>query len=94
MKQQNIYDNKKFFEEYQNLRKSDFSANELIEIPQLFELIGDVTNLSILDLGCGTGKHDRKLVEKGARKVVGIDLSNNMINEAMKILIVIKSNIK
>ncbi len=84
MKQQNIYDNKKFFEEYQNLRKSDFSANELIEIPQLFELIGDVTNLSILDLGCGTGKHDRKLVEKGARKVVGIDLSNNMINEAMK----------
>lgn len=57
MEQQNIYDNKEFFEEYQSLRKNDLSANELIEIPQLFELIGDVTNLSILDLGCGTGKH-------------------------------------
>ncbi len=66
------------------MRKNDLSANELIEIPQLFELIGDVTNLSILDLGCGTGKHDRKLIEMGAKKVVGIDLSNNMINEAIK----------
>ena len=84
MKQQNIYNNKKFFEEYQSLRKNDLSENELIEIPQLFELIGDVTNLSILDLGCGTGKHDRKLIEMGAKKVVGIDLSNNMINEAIK----------
>lgn len=84
MKQQNIYDNKEFFEEYQSLRKNDLSANELIEIPQLFELIGDVTNLSILDLGCGTGKHDRKLIEMGAKKIVGIDLSNNMINEAVK----------
>ncbi len=83
MKQQNIYDNKEFFKGYQSLRNS-LSANELIEIPQLFKLIGDVKNLSILDLGCGTGKHDRKLIEMGAKKVIGIDLSNNMINEAIK----------
>lgn len=83
MEQQNIYDNQEFFEGYQSLR-DDLSANELIEIPQLFELIGNVEDLSILDLGCGAGKHDRKLIEKGARKVVGIDLSKNMINEAIK----------
>lgn len=83
MKQQNIYDNKEFFEGYQGIR-DQFSANELIEIPQLFELIDNVKDLSILDLGCGTGKHDRKLIEMGARRVVGIDLSNNMIQEAMK----------
>lgn len=83
MEQQNIYDNKEFFKEYQSLR-DNLSANELIEIPQLFELIDDVKNLSILDLGCGTGKHDRKLIEMGAKKVMGIDLSNNMINEAIK----------
>lgn len=83
MEQQNIYDNKEFFEGYQGIR-DQFSANELIEIPQLFELIDNVKDLSILDLGCGTGKHDRKLIEMGARRVVGIDLSNNMIQEAMK----------
>lgn len=84
MKQQNIYDNKEFFKGYHSLRADDLSANELIEIPQLFELIGDVTDLSVLDLGCGTGKHDRKLIEMGAKKVFGIDLSHNMINEAVK----------
>ena len=83
MKEQNIYDNKDFFLGYQNLR-DDLSANELIEIPQLFKLIGNVENLAVLDLGCGTGSHARKLIEKGAKKVVGIDLSNNMINEAIK----------
>ncbi len=83
MEQQNIYDNKEFFEGYQSLR-SHLSANELIEIPQLFELIGTVENLSILDLGCGAGGHDRKLVDMGARRVVGIDLSNNMIQEAIR----------
>ncbi len=83
MEQQNIYDNKEFFDGYQSIRNKT-SANELIEIPQLFELIENVENLSILDLGCGTGGHDRKLIEMGARKVVGIDLSNNMINEAIK----------
>lgn len=37
-----------------------------------------------MDLGCGTGGHDRKLIEMGAKKVVGIDLSHNMINEVVK----------
>ena len=83
MKQQNIYDNKNFFEGYQSIR-DNLSANNLIEIPQLFELIGDVTNLKVLDLGCGCGEHDRKLAEMGAKRIVGIDLSNNMINEAIK----------
>ena len=81
--EQNIYDNKDFFEGYQSKRGKS-SANDLIEIPELFELIGDVNNLSILDLGCGTGGHDRKLAGLGAKRVLGIDLSNNMINEAKK----------
>ena len=81
--EQNIYDNDEFFKGYQSKRGA-LSANDLLEIPQLFELIGDVNNLSVLDLGCGTGGHDRKLVELGAKRVLGVDLSNNMINEAKR----------
>ena len=83
MQQQNIYDNKEFFDGYQS-KRNNLSANELIEIPQLFELIGNVENLSILDLGCATGGYDRKLINMGAKKAIGIDLPNNMINEAIK----------
>lgn len=85
MKQQNIYDNNEFFNSYQEMRKNtDLSANDLIEIPQLFSLIGDVKGKKILNLGCGAGGHDRKLIELGAESVLGIDLSQNMINEATK----------
>ena len=82
--EQNIYDNEDFFNGYQELRKEENNANNLIEIPQLFELIGSVKDKTILDLGCGAGGHDRKLVELGAKCVLGIDISEKMINEANK----------
>ena len=84
--EQNIYDNEEFFKGYQELRneKAGTSANDLIEIPQLFELIGDVTGKTILNIGCGAGGHDRKLIELGAKSVLGIDISENMIEEAKK----------
>ena len=56
----------------------------MIETPQLFELIGDVKDKEILDLGCGAGNNDRKLIEKGAKSVLGIDLSKKMIEVANK----------
>ena len=85
MKEQNIYDNNEFFENYQKLRQNKgLTANDLIETPQLFELIGDVKDKEILDLGCGAGNNDRKLIEKGAKSLLGIDLSKKMIEVANK----------
>ena len=56
----------------------------MIEIPQLFELIGDVKGKNILDIGCGAGGHDRKLIELGAKSILGIDISKKMLEEAKK----------
>ena len=81
--EQNIYDNQDFFDGYQELRNG-INANDLIEIPQLFALIGDVAGKNILDLGCGAGEHDKKLIEKGASHVLGIDISQKMIELAIK----------
>lgn len=83
---QNIYDNEEFFKGYQELRsnKTKVSSNDLIEIPQFFELIGDVRNKTVLDMGCGTGGQDRRLIEMGAKKVLGIDISEKMIEVAKK----------
>ncbi|KAI9640913.1 hypothetical protein NHQ30_010754 [Ciborinia camelliae] len=44
--------------------------------------IGDITGLRILDLACGAGFYTRKLVEWGAKTVVGIDISAAMIEAA------------
>jgi SAM-dependent methyltransferase len=49
-----------------------------IEEPIVQRLCGDVTGKRVLDAGCGTGRHTRWLVERGAR-VVGIDPSPEML---------------
>lgn len=82
MSKQNIYDNEIFFNEYKQLRKKEFTANNLIEIPALLSLLPDLKDRVILDLGCGFGEHCKLFVEMGAKKVVGIDISQKMIETA------------
>ncbi|MBR1988481.1 MAG: class I SAM-dependent methyltransferase [Clostridia bacterium] len=81
---QNIYDDEKFFSQYKEMRDSKINANELIEIPTIKGMLPNLKGKKILDLGCGEGEMARFFIEKGAKKVVGIDVSQNMINEAKK----------
>jgi SAM-dependent methyltransferase len=48
----------------------------------LFHTLGDVENLSVLDLACGTGLYTRKLKARGAKRVLGVDNSVGMIDYA------------
>ena len=47
-----------------------------------FTLAGNLTGKSILDLGCGPGVYTRKFKQKGAVRVVGLDISQRMIKLA------------
>lgn len=82
MAKQNIYDNEVFFEGYKNLRGKESNANVLFEIPALFSLLPELNGLSVLDLGCGFGEHCKGFIERGAAKVVGIDISEKMLEVA------------
>lgn len=84
MAQQNIYDNETFFEGYRKLRDNEVNANNLFEIPALFSLIPDLKNKKVLDLGCGFGEHCIRCINNGAKKVVGIDISEKMPEAARK----------
>ncbi|KAK3703640.1 hypothetical protein LTR37_014336 [Vermiconidia calcicola] len=53
-----------------------------IEEPSVLERLGNVESLTCLDLACGLGHWSRLLVDQGAAKVVGIDISENMVNAA------------
>ncbi len=84
MAKQNIYDNEIFFDGYRKLRGKEGNANELFEMPALFSLLPSLENKKILDLGCGYGGHCMEFVRMGAERVVGVDISEKMLEIARK----------
>ena len=82
MAQQNIYDNEIFFEGYRKIRQKESNANDLFEIPALLSMMPDLKGKRVLDLGCGYGEHCKMFVDRGAERVVGIDISKKMLEIA------------
>ncbi|MRG87176.1 class I SAM-dependent methyltransferase [Salinibacillus xinjiangensis] len=81
---QNIYDNPVFFKEYTNLRKTGVTYNDFVEQPALKSVMPSLDNKTVLDLGCGTGQFAMYCIQNGASKVLGLDISRNMIDQAIK----------
>lgn len=84
MKIQNIYDNQEFFSEYKAMRDTKINANELIEIPIMKEMLPELKNKDVLDLGCGAGEMSKYFANQGAKSVFGVDISKNMLELASK----------
>lgn len=55
-----------------------------IELFTMFELLGDLAGKSVLDLACGEGFFTRTLKYRGADRVVGVDISEKMIELGRK----------
>jgi ubiquinone/menaquinone biosynthesis C-methylase UbiE len=53
-----------------------------IEAYSFFGLVGDVSGQTVLDLACGEGFYSRRLKKLGATRVVGVDISSEMIRLA------------
>lgn len=83
---QNIYDDEKFSKKYDELREKQkgLNANDLIEIPAFRRIMPNVKDKKILDLGCGYGESDKYYKELGAKSVLGLDISEHMIEIANK----------
>lgn len=82
MNQQNLYDNPDFFDGYFALRDRDDNYNDLLEQPAMAELLPDLSDKAVLDLGCGFGKNCLDFVRRGAKRVVGVDISQKMLSVA------------
>lgn len=64
-------------------RSKPVSMGDFTGRPIVFEMCKDhVRGSTILDVGCGEGYVARKMVEMGATKIVGVDLSSGMIDAA------------
>ncbi len=79
---QNVYDQETFYKGYKAIRERAHNYNNLLEQPALESLMPDVSGKVVLDIGCGSGDFAAKCVRNGAAHVIGIDISENMINDA------------
>lgn len=70
-----------YAESQQRSVSDSFSWNHDLVIPNLLQVVGDITGLTVLDAGCGEGVLARYLAKRGAT-VVGIDLSARLIELA------------
>ena len=67
---------------YQDSKRLPF--RKAIERHTLFEALGDVRGLTVLDLACGGGFYTRLLKRAGAGRVTGVDVSAEMIRVARR----------
>ncbi|MFE8697544.1 class I SAM-dependent DNA methyltransferase [Cytobacillus sp. FJAT-53684] len=77
------YDNEEFFKNYTLKRASLKNPNDTIEKPIFMELMGKVSQLNVLDLGCGDGRFGVDLINFGCKSYQGIEGSINMYNSAL-----------
>src|SRR4030095_10719198 len=74
-----FYDDEAVFATYMSGRETRVDGpNDTLEKPVFDELVGNLTNLRILDLGCGNAGFGLEALGQGCRSYLGIDGSANM----------------
>lgn len=79
---ENKYDDQHFFDKYSKMPRSVEGLNAAGEWYALKKMFPDFRGKKVLDLGCGFGWHCQYAAEKGAVSVVGIDISEKMLEQA------------
>lgn len=67
--------------EYYAFRMKGGTANDLVEIPAMKKLIGEVSGKEVIDCGCGFGTYSIYCAKHGAI-IKGLDISDTMIQLA------------
>lgn len=79
---ENKYDDPVFFEKYSQMSRSKEGLAGAGEWETLQKLLPDFLGKRVLDLGCGYGWHCIYAMEQGAASVVGVDISEKMLEIA------------
>ena len=83
MAAQNIYDDPAFFAGYTKLPRSEQGLRAVYEWPAFQRLLPrSLADKRVLDLGCGLGYFAREARARGAQQVIGVDLSERMLEQA------------
>lgn len=78
-----FYDDPAVFAAYTRTHADHVSSpNHVMETPAVWEELGDVTGLRVLDLACGDARFGRDLLAAGAAAYLGVDGSRRMVQAA------------
>jgi len=69
---------------WQYKKSKELPIRQYAETYTYFHLIGEMAGKTILDLACGEGFYTRQFKQKGARHVLGVDISEKMIELAQQ----------
>ncbi|TDM11962.1 class I SAM-dependent methyltransferase [Macrococcus lamae] len=78
----NYYDDRTIFDRYGEMQRSQKGLEAAGEWEAFKKMIPDLKGAHVLDLGCGYGWHCEYAVAEGAEHVVGVDISEKMIERA------------
>ncbi len=81
-----FYDDDAIFKTYMARRQRANNPNDTMEKPVILELIGELKNQRILDLGCGDASFGQEALSKGCQSYLGIEGSSNMFKSAQQVL--------
>ncbi|MGG4492501.1 class I SAM-dependent methyltransferase [Brevibacillus reuszeri] len=79
---QNKYDDLNFFSAYKQMQRSVRGLEAAGEWHVLRGLLPELTDKDVLDLGCGFGWHCLYARQQQARTVIGVDISEKMLQKA------------
>lgn len=82
---QNKYDDPALFEAYAKMPRSTDGLKSAGEWEVFRSNLPKLSGKKVLDLGCGYGWHCQYAVDQGAEAVVGIDLSEKMLEKAREL---------
>ncbi len=68
-------------QEYSSFIETD-PIRQFLHYPNVIKELGEVSGQHILDIGCGDGLFDRKLAKEFGAKIVGYDISPNLVEKA------------
>src|SRR5579872_5335203 len=75
----------KFAEKWANSKRDGSSIFHLyLEKPAMYGKLPDLTDKTMLCIGCGSGEEVEHIVSLGAKRVVGVDISEGLVTIAKK----------
>jgi SAM-dependent methyltransferase len=81
---QNVYDDPEFFAGYAGMPRSVHGLDAAPEWPALRAMLPPLAGLRVVDLGCGFGWFCRWAAAAGAASVLGLDVSERMLERAVR----------